>query len=65
MMRVVVSEPLMRRLRREYLGFPSPELEIALLTGEIEKGEVAPLVVKRSNFPSRPIVELWLAQPTN
>lgn len=54
-----VSEPLMRRLRREYLSFPSPELEIALLTGEIEKGEIEPLVIKKETvIPTRPIVEL-------
>lgn len=28
-----ISEPLMRRCRREYLGFPSESLEVALLTG--------------------------------
>lgn len=33
-----VSEPLMRRCRREYLGFPSADLEMALLTGKVKRG---------------------------
>ena len=36
-----ISEPLMRRLRREYLGFPSAELELAVLTGKVKKGQLA------------------------
>ncbi|MBT9169518.1 MAG: hypothetical protein DDT19_02878 [Syntrophomonadaceae bacterium] len=36
-----ISKPLMRRLRREYLGFPSAELELAVLTGRIKNGQLA------------------------
>lgn len=35
-----ISEPLMRRCRREYLGFPSPELELAVLTGQVKPGKL-------------------------
>lgn len=35
-----VSEPLMRRCRRAYLGFPSEELEMALLTGKVQAGRL-------------------------
>lgn len=31
-----VSEPLMRRCRREYLGFPSEDLELEIVTGRIK-----------------------------
>lgn len=33
-----ISEPLMRRCRREYLGFPAEELELAILTGHVAGG---------------------------
>ena len=35
-----ISEPLMRRCRREYLGFPKAELEMSILTGKVKAGEV-------------------------
>lgn len=35
-----VSEPLMRRCRREYLGFPSADLELAILTGKVGGGKL-------------------------
>ena len=35
-----VSEPLMRRCRREYLGFPSADLEMSILTGKVGAGKI-------------------------
>ncbi|MBP9802975.1 MAG: MoxR family ATPase [Candidatus Pacebacteria bacterium] len=35
-----ISEPLMRRCRREYLGFPSADLEMAILTGKVKGGKI-------------------------
>jgi MoxR-like ATPase len=35
-----ISEPLMRRLRREYLGFPSADLELSILTGKVRGGKL-------------------------
>lgn len=35
-----ISEPLMRRCRREYLGFPSEALELSILTGEVREGRL-------------------------
>jgi len=35
-----ISEPLMRRCRREYLGFPSADLELAILTGKVRGGRL-------------------------
>ena len=55
-----LSEPLMRRLRREYLGYPAPELEIALLTGAIGVGEVKETFVIQENpvTPEKEVVEV-------
>ncbi len=36
-----ISEPLMRRLRREYLPFPEEKLEMAILTGRVKRGQVS------------------------
>ena len=46
-----ISEPLMRRCRREYLGFPSEALELAILTGEIKSGKLE----KPVSIPSEPV----------
>lgn len=35
-----ISEPLMRRCRREYLGFPSADLELSILTGKVRGGKL-------------------------
>lgn len=51
-----VSEPLMRRCRRAYLSFPSPELEKKILTGKVASGKVEPLVIDQveiSNIPEK------------
>lgn len=49
-----ISEPLMRRCRREYLGFPAEDLEMAILTGKVKGGKVAKPVVA----PVEPVEEL-------
>lgn len=46
-----ISEPLMRRLRREYLGFPSAELELAILTGKVRPGKLSQPV----SMPHEPV----------
>ena len=46
-----ISEPLMRRCRREYLGFPSADLELAVLTGKVKKGKLD----KALGIPSEPV----------
>ncbi len=46
-----ISEPLMRRCRREYLGFPSADLELALLTGKVRVGKPA----KAMGLPHEPV----------
>ena len=49
-----VSEPLMRRCRREYLDFPSAELELAILTGQVGVGRLEQPI----GFPKEPVGSL-------
>ncbi len=50
-----ISEPLMRRCRREYLGFPSESLELSILTGGCRTiGMDKPIVVKEETMDSLP-----------
>jgi len=46
-----ISEPLMRRCRREYLGFPSADLELAVLTGKVREGKLD----KALGIPDEPV----------
>lgn len=49
-----VSEPLMRRCRREYLGFPAADLEMAILTGKVKDGQIE----KALRISEEPVTEL-------
>lgn len=49
-----VSEPLMRRCRREYLGFPAADLEMAILTGKVKDGQIE----KALRIAEEPVAEL-------
>jgi MoxR-like ATPase len=49
-----ISEPLMRRCRREYLGFPAADLEMAILTGKVGRNQLE----KNISIPEESIAAL-------